>query len=372
VVLPPERDVEGVRVAFERAYPLAVTVRDEDGSAVAGASVVVTLFSDDPMRRSVTGTTGPDGRAEFDVDDAVSSIWAAPAGGTTQAAPLLRGEAVNPGDASEVTVVLRHAGFVTGQIFDPDGRPIAGADLDVEQNGGVVAGGQASDAGTFRLAVPASGRCTLSFSGRWRNKTKEDLPFAGRWPDLTAGMQNLELRAQRVPQDRSLAVRVLGPDGAGIPNMPVELIGNAYKPFAVVETDATGVAKFEKLLRTALRVRIAKEAAETASGSPPVEIVVGADDTEAVLRFIAWHEVTGIVVDGAGQPLPDVLVQLRRGRRRLAQCDSDARGRFRLRVPAQPAGAIQASATQSRPEGDASSAIVEVTPPAEDMRLVVR
>lgn len=60
--------------------------------------------------------------------------------------------------------VALYAGQIYGFIVDADGRPVAGAAIQINCGGGQIPSATARD-GTYRVNVPQQGPCTLTLPG---------------------------------------------------------------------------------------------------------------------------------------------------------------------------------------------------------------
>lgn len=241
---------------------------------------------------------------------------------------------------------------VTGRVADPDGQPVAGAQVTLYPEGGGQALQTTTDTlGAFRFPeVSTARRWTVGVraSGYWPGAGSQVLtldPAQGSVVNITLHGLAAELYG-RVADETGAAVSgalvaVQGPDGKVV----------------TARADANGRYSLGSLpAGTPLAVRVGPvaggadgtEAGETPGasltpGGEPVAPVTLAAGERRLLDLSLRSQtgvITGTVMDAAGRPLPGVPVQLvREGEGAVDTARTDAQGRYRFDgVPVNPVG----------------------------------
>lgn len=335
-----DRDVEDVAIRFEAGRAFEVDVVSERGAPIAGVKVNVSTTG----AWSAGGSTDTAGVARFTLRGTPVSVttFAGFAGQEfVEADPV----AVAP-DAERVEVVLREAGVATGTVVGPDGKPLVQAVLDATEGGRPSRQLQGAQVwtgfdGRFRAVVPSGATIDLAMTGMvdpFRRTGKETL-LEGELHGVKAGDRGLVLHARPVATDKTLAVRVVDPDGRPVAGAEVrawvESVGVAG---AVVVTGTNGRAEIANLPARRLIVgakmppddpRAAKWVEASLYGVTP-------DDREVEVQFREGVSVAGRVVDAAGEPVAGATVRVFADRRIAGSATTDAKGRFAFAVASVP------------------------------------
>ncbi|MBA3460576.1 MAG: carboxypeptidase regulatory-like domain-containing protein [Deltaproteobacteria bacterium] len=278
---------------------LSVTVVDADGRRpIAGASVKAseTRGTTDTMGRVTVGPLRPGM-----VMVVAEAQGYAPETFTT---PL-----DSAGSREELTIKLRKGLPVSGVVVDDTGAPIGGAVVDlIEEDWGVdvrpAREPRATDArGRFTLGALAPGRHRLLAVDGEHAPTRSSVVVTDRAVD---GIVIVMAAGGRI------AGRVVDRDKQPVPFATVKIaaIGRngELDNHRQTTTDKGGVFAMQGLARTKLRVRAESDAA----ASRLIDIDLDADriaDLELVLDVAGT--ISGVVVDAAGRPVPEITVRAR-------------------------------------------------------------
>lgn len=159
VVLPADRDLEGLEIRLPAFHGLTVRVVDPAGRALPG----VTVFATGPREMDV-GETGEDGRVRFaEVVDAVVDLQAEQEDGEGGMRRLMVVEGEVPADGREVVLVMEEGVVIAGRILDGGGEGLAGIPVEARAAGTGEEWGRAvsGPGGRFRFRVPAGRRFSI-------------------------------------------------------------------------------------------------------------------------------------------------------------------------------------------------------------------
>jgi len=231
-----------IDVTLPQGYPLRGTVRDAQGNPVAGVDLDLTNELTGGRAPTPGDNSGASGAYQVVVVPGTYTVNFSPPAGSRLASASVRGVVI--GSAVTLDVTLAPAFFVSGEVRDESGGPIAGADLDLDE----VATG-------LRLFTPddttaPDGRYTLTLpSGTFDVIVS---PPAGR------ALASAILRGVAIAADDTLppvtlvagvrvAGSVLGPDGLPLPGAkvaPFEAGSGLRYPAPGGETDGAGAFAF--------------------------------------------------------------------------------------------------------------------------------
>jgi hypothetical protein len=342
---------------------LAVRVTDESGTPVTRAIVTLADVAGSALGAQTWKRTGDDGVARFvGLPRQVQAMARAPAG----ASLLPTGLRDVPAEVAELTLVLRAARSLRVRLLDPSGRGIARATLRISRPGEIEWWVATNPSGEFTTLVPASG-ASLEFAGVIDGA---ESGWSARCDALPDG-EEVTLRAEATPTDRTLRVRVESPDGEPIAGARVIVTHRLWQrqPESVSDTD--GVAAFQGLPARSLRVT----ATNVGDWVQPARLEVVPAGQDVVLRARRGVAVRGKLLRPGGEPVRGrVTVRLSTGFgdfEDLTSRESDATGRFTLLVPEGVAGPfdISAHAEIDRLDIDASATGVSA---GDDVRLTLR
>ncbi|MHC4730234.1 MAG: sigma factor-like helix-turn-helix DNA-binding protein, partial [Planctomycetota bacterium] len=234
----------GMELRFQDDRDFSVLVVDEAGSPLEGADVHVGMQGGGRRAR-----TGRDGRARFKLPRRITSVQVA---ALTHDRPR-----AGSGDFTvhrvadgEVRIALKTAAVITGLVLDPRGRALAKAQLRLP---GLGRWAETDQEGRFSVQVPDGEQVDLELSGHvdgtWR-------PLVGKLTGVEAGTRGLVLQAQRLATDRTLRVRVIAPDGSGVPGIGFHV--TPATDFRTLETDAAGRIEFTNLPARELNVILSR------------------------------------------------------------------------------------------------------------------
>ncbi len=317
VELSPHRDMESVDLRLGDGRELVVRVIDEDGTPVmAGLQI---------------GADGPPVRAWNDLRG-IARFTAAPRGGTLSIGSLPfdseflyePGYPLPPEGQDEMTIVLRRGAPLRCRVVDPDGQPVAGAEVEFTRPSGRFrhSSTETTDAhGWCTASVPADVPVEVAFDGLVDEK---DVGLSARTTGAKAGT-DVVLRCERIAMGRSLRVRVVSPGGDPVPDAVVDVSGPHRSSRAT--TDAEGRAVFTDLAARPAEV----EAATETDWIGPVPLEVVPADQEVVLRCRRGVPLTGVVVDADGTSI-SACVDVWEGNAFIGSTHAPE-GRFELTVP---------------------------------------
>jgi hypothetical protein len=337
--------------------PVPHTVSDRSGPVVIrlrrGASVAVEVVSDGsftPLPGAVVVLAAAS--EQLATADAAGKVRfrGAPTGWAqvTASAP---GHAVggqlleipdSPGVEVAVRLALRAGAPVTGVVVDAGGRPGAGAAVAAHDTAEVVhladdrASARSDAQGRFTLdAVPAG---THRFVAHHR-----DFPPAATEPMATDGATTTSGVRVQFAAAATLSGAVVDGGGAPVPWAAVRVApasgGGGLDGGGVRERLADGEGRFaiKGLARAPVKVVAIAEQAS----SQVIEVDLAGQPAELTLVVDVAGQIAGVVVDGAGEPVPDVQVSgwpdLMGGGghdvalRGAASATTDGGGRFALR-----------------------------------------
>ncbi len=308
VIVRADAPTEEVVLRKEAAREVLVTVRDEAGEAVPGA----TLRVREGRMVLPGGTTGEDGTTRLLLPLRALSLFVWVADDATW-------ETVGPvevlADASEVSVVLGRTRVFQATLVGPDGMPLPLAILRIEE-GGTSHQRFTNGDGVFGLKVTSDELLSIYFYGAFQDAAsygrQYTLPLAAELHDVSPDDQDVVVRAQPVPVDRRASVRLLDPDGnpvAGVRVIPYPAMKGA--PSLTQVTDAEGRAHFEGLPALPLMFYPSIQPTADRPWLRPVMERRMADEKELVLRMRRGARIDGRVIVPDGVPFEQVYVYAR-------------------------------------------------------------
>jgi len=282
------------------------------------------------------------------------------------------------GERPPLEIRLGIGGAVHGRVVDAAGAPVPGVDVLVfgasweEQRRDPRActspeGSNLPPRSSFEGAADADGRFTV-----------DGVPFAPDWcaTALTTGGRRAKdvcgiLVAPGTPEPDvslilpsggQLEVRVLDPKRRPVTAGAVTIEGGPSGPL-----DPTGVARFGDLAAGSYVVHVVLD--DFVPERSPVRIREGETSTETIVLH-AGAVLSGVVVDEEGAPVPGIWVGVTRPASRITpevHVDTDAQGTFRIGGLAREPYRVAAMGFRITQVES-----LQVTPPAEHLRLVVR
>ncbi|HET9227505.1 MAG TPA: carboxypeptidase regulatory-like domain-containing protein, partial [Thermoanaerobaculia bacterium] len=326
VVLGPGVEIEGYVV-------------DPNGQPVEGVEIRVAETEADPMARYFS-------QGEEDEPAAVSAqdgFFRVP---DRSAGEIVDLDASRPGYAPAVAagvqvpaeppvrLVLRPSAAVEGRTVDPDGKPVAGARVNIFPSDPMAVGGTrvfgasrarqavSDDTGFFRVedVIPGSFELLAMAAGYQRSELKNLEVRPGQ-----------DLRGTEVVLMPGAVVegRVLSPSGQPLPGAEVGIVDPTVDFFfGNATTDGDGRYRLEGIAPGTHSVQAEHESYRRAVKE--LEVRLGENTLD--LRLEGGAEISGRVVDEGGVPIPSARVSLREGPRSWSQpgAVSGADGSFRL------------------------------------------
>jgi|ADurb_Met_03_Slu_FD_contig_61_261117_length_4432_multi_4_in_0_out_0_4 uncharacterized GH25 family protein len=316
----------GVKVKLVAARSVSGTVTDMQRRPVAGARV--TAIDTSMGARKESNVTDEQGRFT------VGNLGVAPVELQAEADGYGKQTLhdVAPG-GSGVEIRLLALGGVKGNVIDTDGNPVKAfsaraepIDVDAGYETPRAAFKTFSGAeGGFEIPNLPPGSYTINVqSPGYRGTQAANIRVAAA--DVT------DVGVLRLQTGGILNGRVIDSYGAPVPDATVAVIGGASRlPGArggasatTTTTDADGRFSFEGLKGGATKFRVSKPgylASDSESVDPNTLV------SELVLRLGVGGVISGVVINGSGQPLPNVKVYLK-GEPKSAQTETDSRGHF--------------------------------------------
>ncbi|AFE04121.1 hypothetical protein COCOR_01518 [Corallococcus coralloides DSM 2259] len=323
-VTPPQEDVE---VRLQPGVFVTGTVRDDAGSPIPNARVETYREDGGPVSAEATTVTDAGGRYQL---------------GPTRPGPHtfrilapryldveLHAQKLQQGMAP-LDFTLKRAKSVEGRVVDTSGAPLAGILLSL--SGNRLGDGDTIDAGGARRS-DATGHFILDVQRAGTGELSVEEPSFQR-QSITV---NIPSRDVVVVLDRGASVSgtVTDPQGLPLRGATVSLETEAQEDAPYEEPRQTltdeqgrfhlrGIAPGTYLLGAIVRGDLMD-----ASVSQPITFQAR-EHRDVSLRMEPGHERSGIAVDGAGQPLADVVI--------TADLDEDASSEWRTVYDSGPSG----------------------------------
>ena len=261
------------------------------------------------------------------------------------------------GETRQLELRLQPAVRLSGQVLDPDDRPLAGARLQVSQPNLQGAGGESGDDGAFALENLAAGEANLVVTAKGYEPWAQAITVPGD-----------ELKVH-LTSGAVIQGTVEGPSGP-VPGASVVALIEASRGQTVgARTDAHGAFELRGLIAGRVRVVV------NANGFIPYEArsveVVGGAPTPLSIHLNPGLSLSGTVVDDLGHPLAgahvDANLQKRPARPFSAEAVSaEATGAFAM--SGLPAGLYRLSAFL---EGFQQDEPAEAQAGSSDLRVVL-
>gem|GEM_PF-2068397 len=349
-------------VVLRRAGGVAIAVLDRDAAPVRPA--VVTVEREKAVVVAETWSVAaddPEG-VRFHVGGLEGGAWRVRVRGrlfeeATQEVEVVEGQDV------VVTVVVRIGVRVTGVARDDDGRPVAGAAIEIvgpaepPATGTVVVRHATSDAqGAFDVAMLPAGPLAVRASAPGLSTLGTGIAFDGSRRDVGVVLKRLG-RARLV---------LTTSDGRPLPASATVTIGEVARP---LEAQTSEVPIVDGVLVILGLTGVAQEVTVDLEGFAPfAQRVVALPGREIDLGRVvvsAGHRVVGRVLDDEGRPVPHARVVAAGDR---FETTTDADGRFLL--DGLPEGVVGISVAAEGYEEHAGQATVRGADAAHDVTLV--
>lgn len=282
---------------------LTVKVQDEQQAPLAG--IVLHVAGDDAL----TATTGTDGKA---------ALRGVGAGYAWVRADEQRGYAATSGgvpvpvgaQVAEVTLTMLRGVAVRGRVVDEAGQPVAGAKVSSQR----AAAGWSDADGASTVTTDAKGAYEIAAlpRGAWRLRGVADKFAPGLTEIFEVADAAVTVPDLVLPVGAAIAGRVVDAAGTPVPYATVRVSnGMAGVPTAgtmlrQVSADATGHFTLDGLPRSALQAMAQGEGASSKVVELDLAAVASRTDVELVLDVVGT--ISGVVVDSAGTPVPEVTV----------------------------------------------------------------
>jgi RNA polymerase sigma-70 factor (ECF subfamily) len=362
IVVAADADVLAVKLVRDATREIVITLIDSKGEPIEAATL------------NVSGAPGGTAQGRTNVQG-VGRVQIQP-GGHLKLTVMLTQEDwkkyVQPkqrdiADGEDAfTFELQIASAVTGRLVDPDGAPVARAQIEVNGDGVAMPQAWTDDDGRFRVLVPGKGRLTFTFAGCTGGvgQTRTDSGLTARVDEI-ARDTDVVVRCERTPRDARLAVFVVSPDEKPVAGAIVYLFTDAGS-VASAKTDAAGRAAFEKLPARELAVSID---AHAAGFLPPERTRATPDGQDVRLVAVAAAKIAGTVTCEDGSKLQCGIYAYRDGKIAgwgLVEMD----GKFTVLLPADDATPVCLQIDLNG-DGKAEAFADGVAPGTSDVRLKI-
>lgn len=325
------------------------TVVDRDGRPVDDAELRIHCsFRDEAETGPATARSGRDGTFAFTVDRdcmlSFSAVKGDEVSARERAFPARLRAQLRPGP---IVLTLAPVQVVLFKVVDAKtGAPLHGARLSTDGFRGFTPAAVSDAAGIARLRIDDYAELQ-GYLARGMRTGLELRRIAVDAPGYPSVAEKVLDAAGRLPDDRTPRVvrlvrgipvsgRVIGPDGRGVAGSYVLIQDDADREARV--TDANGAFDVAVPRPGRYRAQASPPGRRARGGVPSVDIEIGPDgrtDLELPLREAERRgELTGLVIDAAGNPVAGA--QVRTGERELRPVVTDARGRFAFRVGSLP------------------------------------
>jgi protocatechuate 3,4-dioxygenase beta subunit len=293
-----------VVIRLARGATLTVHVRAEaDGAPIANATVDLMATIDQST------TTNAEGIATF---TGVGSGWVGVVATSPGFAPADTGVYVGSGGQTiEVTVIARKGAAVSGRVVDDKGQPVPKARVVRQDAGRAWSSGAlaklvetTNDKGEFAFAVVPQG--SFRFAA-----THETLAPGVSRPVTVDGVHPVTEVEIVMQPGGVLTGKVVTKDKQPAPYAGVLVAPKDQAPYGSwggnrrVTADAKGEFSIRALPRSALRVRA--ESDDAASAIADVDLATTQTATIELVLDVSGM-IAGVVVDGQGQPVPEIQV----------------------------------------------------------------
>jgi protocatechuate 3,4-dioxygenase beta subunit len=272
-------------------------------------------------------------------------------------------------------LLTRDAILLRGRIVCPDGRPLASATMQCRDDNARRAAAQTGPDGRFELRGPfeVGTACTFElvdvpFVLSVPPQEQKD-PFGLEFfPSIRSVIRTDQEYALQATPAAEVRGRLTAKDGAPLRFHPVTLAQEnpsrmpRWMTCARTTTDRTGSFVFSRLRPSPHDCRVETSGPDASGQSEPFQLRPEQPLTDIVVACEAASAVSGVVLDGAGQPIPGARVWLRdydasTGRQTsgsVFEVRTDRQGRFR-HVGVEPGG----HRLEVRVIGQAASALAE-------------
>ncbi len=356
VVLTADEDLLDVEVRLAPGREFLVWVHDEQGNPVP--RVVISLRI---KAGQIQGVTDEEGKARFTVGGAIDRInqpWVLPSRKQGEVRPAyVRAKPIDdvPETDSEARFVLKLGNRAKILVLGPDGKPLPGALVEVKAKGHPTLLIRVGDDGRTSVAVSPGETVDIVLRGL---KTKDGhtamdtLGYQGELLGVQGGEQVIEMRVTKPANDRTLVVRVEGPDGEPLAGVTVSVFPGPRTANSRGQTDADGRVELGDLLARKIAVTAGFRRAQEQGLVPPAPLELIPNGQEVVLRFEKGVPLKGVLLQPDGKPAAGGQIFVRIGKRILAQIITDAEGRFTVYIPPGPTEEIRIQGSLRQKDGD--------------------
>lgn len=292
VVVPPDGDVTGIVIRVGGAGELRVRVFDEEGSAVAGATV-----------RAGSASAKCDA-AGLAIVSGVGNEWywvsAQSDEGTAE-------EVLARPSAAEIRLVIQRRESISGVVVDEAGAPLENLRVQATSDGLPIATAtRTKRGGRFAFWVRKGRSVDVILLGRTTDGggVGPVSPYRGELRGVMPPAKDLVLVARAVALDRHLDVRVVDPDGRPVASAPVRWRSRFDGRDNDARADVEGKLRIESLEDVPQTLR-AHPGPGMLGMMPSLTLEAIPGEAPVTLALRRGVLVTARVYDAAGVPAPD-------------------------------------------------------------------
>ncbi len=307
--------------------PLTVTVRDEEGTPVAGVRVAVGYVTNGAIQSTTSDTSGTISlAAEYE------PAWVSVRLSRDQ---TMRWQAlhqwVRPGER-DMSLLLRRGETIAGRVVDAKGKPVASAFVEAVVGARQVAALSADDDGRFALVVRPGTPVDL----RTNPPQLGDVPTrrAASKQGVEPGTEDIVLRIGGEPESRTVTVEVVDLEGEPLGGVALQarFAGQDRSKPSAGTTDKDGRVELADLPRTPVTLNVYFPAAKSIDMWSLLPRTIASDEDSVRIVMEEPRVLRGRVLDERGGAAPGALVRISFFGA-LCRTITDARGRFQIRVP---------------------------------------
>ncbi|MFT5284322.1 MAG: RNA polymerase sigma-70 factor (ECF subfamily) [Planctomycetota bacterium] len=344
--------VAGETTQFDWTLPKGGTVRgiveDSEGNVVPGAQIWLRDPHYEWTLAACVAKTNGDGTFNIESIDIEQSELGARASGYLAASDFRVSEMPKgPDGVSEAMFVLgERAGGITGKVIDPDGKPVAGAFVHADYEGGYITGGYSSNGEAIARLVSVltdqDGRFELP-GGYKSNQWSSSIPiraqargfptYSGSVRPVSSGFVEhvIQLKHSATVTGRVTDFSGQSVAGAKVWCQKIEENRQPDKsfPLPVALTDSDGNFRLEQVPAGIQHFSAIGEDRQLGRDYQSAKCLSG-ETTVLDLQLDPHPLISGTVVDVEGNPLVGLMIDARAGMQTWRQQETDREGKFVL------------------------------------------
>jgi protocatechuate 3,4-dioxygenase beta subunit len=287
--------VDGVVIRLEALGALEGRVVGPDGAPLVGAWVkAVPARTWDPDDADWVAT---DGSGRFRFSGLPAGEWVIEAEAAGHAMGWLEGIDVTSGQAtSDLILRLERGKVIEGVVLDPAGKPLAGAGVDVEWQQ------DDEDSRIARQSLRTDGegrfRADGLSAGSYRIRAEAEGHHPKTMTHIAAGTKDLEIALRR---HETITGLVFGPDGQPVAGAWIRA-EKEVRDSEVARSGSDGTFCIDGLDEGKVRLHVTPPGDSGLRRARLPDVEIGSD--QVIIRLDVGYEISGIVVDEVGKPVP--------------------------------------------------------------------